>query len=432
MERLDKTYQTILDNITNNSGDTNERQTTATHLAVKNPLSEEERVPALVQLYHSRQNVPCNSNYTVFKVTNLSLETDNLDLINYFLPIKIPNSHSSPYFTECVHLVINNVTGMYDGFIEVPTKAMANELYSYVGGKRYLHGDLLNIQQSSQEELLRALFPRYKLSVVEDGHNTIEFLTRFEINALLNKCREIRSRGYRKMKVLSRPYQTIISILSKVPWHSPEVLTTIQRDHIFELSKLAIEAIRSTYKAKDYSNILGRLVRATLAVPLFTEKQKTMILATAHMKCPQDMASFVYLPLEPAVIPNTCEFVRSRQSSSSTLNQVEPNTDTARLEQKVYIATKAYQELYLEHQKTVQQLQELNDMYRRLTRSYDVLEKYCNQLQADKIVGEQVNESFSQRAKSKRTFVDPTVPSDNADKAQSELTLKWIKSQNFK
>ncbi|KAJ3313122.1 hypothetical protein HDV04_002439 [Boothiomyces sp. JEL0838] len=401
MERLDKTYQSILDNITNNSGDTNERQTTVTQLAVKNPLAEEERVPALVQLYHSRQNVPCNSNYTVFKVTSLSLETDNLDLINYFLPIKIPNSHSSPYFTECVHLVINNVTGMYDGFIEVPTRAMANELYSYVGGKRYLHGDLLNIQQSSQEELLRALFPRYKLSVVGDGHNTIEFLTRFEINTLLNKCREIRSRGYRKMKVLSRPYQTIISILSKVPWHSPEVLTTIQRDHIFELSKLAIEAIRSTYKVKDYSNILDRLVRATLAVPLFTEKQKTMILATAV------------------------------RLISSTLNQIEPNTDTARLEQKVYIATKAYQELYLEHQKTLQQLQELNDMYRRLTRSYDILEKYCNQLQADKIVGEQVSESFSQRAKSKRTFVDPAFPSD-ADKAQSELTLKWIKSQNFK
>ncbi|KAJ3274958.1 hypothetical protein HDV01_001822 [Terramyces sp. JEL0728] len=405
-----------------------------------NSLTVEERISALLQLYQSRPNVPSNSEYIVFKVIGLSLETDNWDLISYFYPIKIPSAHRAPYFTESIHLVMNNSTGKYDCYIEFPTKDMAKEFCNIVGNKRYMHGELLKIQPSTQEELMKALFPRYKIKN-GDASSTAEFISRFEINSLLNRCREIRSRGYKKLKLLARPYQTIISILTKIPWHTPDLLSTIQRDHIFELSKLAIEAIRSTYKSKDYNDLVERLARATLAVPLFTEKQKTMILSTAQMKCPKELAQFVYVPDEnqtgqvtpagefPVQFkgPPSPEYVRSRQSSMATLNQVDSNGEIAKLEQKAFIATKAYQELYLEHQKTLQELEALDDIYKRLARSYDILEKYCNQLQAENIVkvyDDRYNADASHRPKSKRTFVDP-------EPEQSEQTLQWLKSQAY-
>ncbi|KAJ3326335.1 hypothetical protein HDV06_000211 [Boothiomyces sp. JEL0866] len=419
MERLNQTYKSIIDGITNESEEMN-KPTSAAPIGPKNDLSDgnymiirEERTPALVQLYESRRNVPSNSNYSVFKICGLSHETDNWDLINYFYPIHIPNSHSAPYFTECVHLVMNSMTGKYDAFIELPTKTLAKGFYNFTGSKRFMHGDLLTIQLSTQEELIRALFPRHKLNSTEDGSNIVNYLTRFEINTLLNRCREIR--------VLIPA--NLVPRISKIQGPKPTI------------SELAIEAIKSTYKTKDYSNLMTRLVRATLAVPLFTEKQKTMILCTAHMKCPQDMVEFVYLPTEQVQSHSDAspDFVRSRQSSGTTLQQSDSSAEIAKLKQKVFVATKAYQELYLQHQKILQELQALNDMYRRLTRSYDILEKYCNQLQAEQAIQEnnftQVGGGYAQ-TKSKRTFVDNFQP-DESHKSQTDMTLKWIESQKF-
>ena len=41
--------------------------------------------------------------------------------------------------------------------------------------------------------------------------------------------------------------------------------------------------------------ILEPFVRCGLCVPLFTEKQKLMILTASQMECPADLYSFVYV-----------------------------------------------------------------------------------------------------------------------------------------
>jgi hypothetical protein len=46
------------------------------------------------------------------------------------------------------------------------------------------------------------------------------------------------------------------------------------------------------------ASLMFRLIRAGLCVPLFTEKQKLVLLNIAHVSCPQDLAPYVFYPQE--------------------------------------------------------------------------------------------------------------------------------------
>jgi hypothetical protein len=46
------------------------------------------------------------------------------------------------------------------------------------------------------------------------------------------------------------------------------------------------------------ASLMFRLIRAGLCVPLFTEKQKLVLLNIARVSCPQDLAPFVFYPQE--------------------------------------------------------------------------------------------------------------------------------------
>ncbi|KAF9984810.1 hypothetical protein BGZ65_012540 [Modicella reniformis] len=120
------------------------------------------------------------------------------------------------------------------------------------------------------------------------------FVTRDEINALLVVCRNYKLHFSRKCA--ERPFENIISIVVKYPWHQSHRVLPLHRDHVFELLKLSIESLR-VHMNKEYntidSTLLTRIVRSAILTPAFTERQKTMVLHVSSCPCPEDIVGWM-------------------------------------------------------------------------------------------------------------------------------------------
>ncbi|KAF9195429.1 hypothetical protein BGZ51_000003 [Haplosporangium sp. Z 767] len=138
---------------------------------------------------------------------------------------------------------------------------------------------------------------------------TPPFVSREEINALLVVCRNYKLHFSRKCA--ERPFENILTILSKYPWHQPYRVLPLHRDHIFELLKLAIESLRQHLR-KEYNTIhptlLTRMVRCAILTPAFTEKQKAMVLNVAGCACPDDIIGWMS-PQAPADVESESDSV---------------------------------------------------------------------------------------------------------------------------
>ncbi|KAJ3359952.1 hypothetical protein GGF32_008855 [Allomyces javanicus] len=113
------------------------------------------------------------------------------------------------------------------------------------------------------------------------------FLTRNEINQILAVCKNYKL--FFSRKCAQRPFENVVTILLKFPWHQRALVSTLQRDHMFEMAKLCIESLHQ-HLIKPYHQIdpslMDRLLRAVLMVPAFTEKQKTIVLDASGHACP--------------------------------------------------------------------------------------------------------------------------------------------------
>lgn len=103
---------------------------------------------------------------------------------------------------------------------------------------------------ASQEELFRRLYPLWPgAQKSSDEHQQQEsnigiksqdahkiYLKRDEIQAILMVCRNYKMHFSRKCA--DRPFENVVSIVAKIPWHISDACPTIlHRDHIFELLK---------------------------------------------------------------------------------------------------------------------------------------------------------------------------------------------------
>ena len=126
---------------------------------------------------------------------------------------------------------------MPECFVEFPTKDLAGVFLIYLvealkskkmHSDYHLHGRTVTIEESSQDELMTFLFPNH----VEESEDspagfillTKVFIIREEIFTLLNFCRSIKSRSPNRSKILERPFENIISIISKIPWHQVKIV----------------------------------------------------------------------------------------------------------------------------------------------------------------------------------------------------------------
>ncbi|KAJ3000873.1 hypothetical protein HDV02_002336 [Globomyces sp. JEL0801] len=362
---------------------------------------------ALETLFESRPRPPNSSTFPVLKLKGIPWDTTIAEIHDLFPEILIPHGHRYPYFTECVHIIMDRNTGktLNECYVEFPT----NESYKYaisIKHKLILRERRIYTEKSTQAELNRALFPKYyvkegELPDIEIGGT---FVTREEIASLLNTSRTIRSRiPGRLYKCVERPFETIISILSKVSWYNPTSISTIQRDHIFEMVKrkspqsliitVAVEAAKSTNN-KDYNGVIDRVIRAALCVPLFTEKQ---------MQCPKDLLRYVYTPEEEEggvtqkmidsitsierskpVWPSTpsrpnlisgATFQTSNILGESKLKEALQNLTLS--ERKLAQTVDSYNKLWSEYKLMEKDLEAVKARYTTLQQHFAVLEQFC-------------------------------------------------------
>ena len=122
-------------------------------------------------------------------------------------------------------------------------------------------------------------------------------------------------------KCPERPYESLMSIIAKFPWHRGEYYTVLQRDHLFEALKsnepsspysppptnellhviVAIETLRISMRKRPLPNLnnvlLDRLVRTGLLNICFTDRQKQSLLHAAGHPVPPIQSPLSDLPL---------------------------------------------------------------------------------------------------------------------------------------
>ncbi|KAF9575048.1 hypothetical protein EC968_004545 [Mortierella alpina] len=298
--------------------------------------------------------------WAVVRVTNIPWDVSLQDMLAFFAGFPHPPEH---LLSQNVHILMDRSTGktFNSAFIELALTPHQAGMVAQARNLKVLKGRLVTVELSSQDELMRSLFPKWAgqfqngeplihgeqlatstVTSAVNGHQEEEdatssndspndslhptrdinatpsttvctivapytppFITRDEINSLLLVCRNYKLHFSRKCA--ERPFENILSILAKYPWHQPYRVLPLHRDHIFELLKLSIESLR-LHLNKEYNNIhstlLNRMVRSAILTPAFTERQKNMVLYVAgYTSSPEDLAGWMS-PLAPADVPD--------------------------------------------------------------------------------------------------------------------------------
>ncbi|KAF9941689.1 hypothetical protein BGZ67_004263 [Mortierella alpina] len=312
--------------------------------------------------------------WAVVRVTNIPWDVSLQDMLAFFAGFPHPPEH---LLSQNVHILMDRSTGktFNSAFVELALTSHQAGMVAQARNLKVLKGRLVTVELSSQDELMRSLFPKWAgqfqngeplihgeqlvtstVASAANGHQEEEdatpssdsghspgdvnatpsttactivapytppFITRDEINSLLLVCRNYKLHFSRKCA--ERPFENILSILAKYPWHQPYRVLPLHRDHIFELLKLSIESLR-LHLSKEYNNIqstlLQRMVRSAILTPAFTERQKNMVLHVAgYTSAPEDLAGWMS-PLAPVDVSDA-----DAEDSSSTIVQEQGRTE---------------------------------------------------------------------------------------------------------
>ncbi|GAN10957.1 hypothetical protein MAM1_0437d10507 [Mucor ambiguus] len=235
------------------------------------------------------------------------------DVRHFFGNCRIPPSSTC---SQSIHIMMDRTTGktLSDAYVEFATVFDLRRAIE-TKNQKPLKGRIVSVTECCQEELLKVVFPKWRgqfqgISAIPPANEILRtmttaagggnssgcppFITREEINSLLVVCKNYKLHFSRKCA--ERPFENIISVIAKYPWHQTHLISTMHRDHIYEMLKLSIESLK-THLAKDYvqidATLLERLVRAGIMCPAFTERQKTTLLQASRMECPQDIIGFL-------------------------------------------------------------------------------------------------------------------------------------------
>ncbi|KAF9912151.1 hypothetical protein EC991_000561 [Linnemannia zychae] len=269
--------------------------------------------------------------WAVVRVTNIPWDVSLQDMLGFFTGLPYPPEH---LLAQNIHILMDRTSGktFNSAFVELALTTRQAGMVAQARNQRVLKGRQVSVELSSQDELLRSVFPKWigdfangeplipgeraidqgmaeriekdsqsvaswHLDSTKQTHPTPPFVTRDEINALLVICRNYKLHFSRKCA--ERPFENILSILAKYPWHQSHRVLPLHRDHIFELLKLSIESLRM-HLSKEYNTIhptlLTRMVRCAVLTPAFTERQKNMVLVVAGVACPEDIVGWMAPP----------------------------------------------------------------------------------------------------------------------------------------
>ncbi|KAH9852557.1 hypothetical protein C2E23DRAFT_826126 [Lenzites betulinus] len=185
----------------------------------------------------------------------------------------------------------------------------------------------VTVTRSSQEELMRALFPSWqgnfdgpRPSVTglsnESVISTLQrgLVSEAELNALSHL---IKSPDSHFLKVPSLPFYSLISLLSKFPADDDSRVfwSGNLRDSLYEITHTAVHILMARVEENplsDWANLLGQIVRAGLDCQAFTPEQMSQLSDILEASLPRSTST---PPLGHSSLPRSS--ASSRQSSYS-------------------------------------------------------------------------------------------------------------------
>ncbi|CAJ0879507.1 2907_t:CDS:10 [Entrophospora sp. SA101] len=257
---------------------------------VKLPLQLQQSQQSNQQLQNYQLNeltkLAIPYNWPVVRLSNIPWDVSSKDIKTFFSAFNLPDASTGKTYSEA--------------FIELVNKNEAKRAVE-TRNLKPLKGRIITCMESTQGDLMKAIFPKWKgefsgsnaivTQTVLQSNPTIPhvpFITREEMNSLLKSFFKL----HFSRKCAERPFENIISVLVKFPFHQGELYTTLQRDLLFEMLKLAIESLK-IHLSKEYHRIddtlMERMMRAGILTPVFTERQKLMVLHVSGLSLPEDL-----------------------------------------------------------------------------------------------------------------------------------------------
>ncbi|KAK6511965.1 hypothetical protein TWF481_000864 [Arthrobotrys musiformis] len=231
--------------------------------------------------------------WNLVKIENIPYNLDD-DMLFEFLgktPGLVPEEHGG------IHIIMDRTTGKtMDCFLEFPTVGAAERfIQRRCNNNRrcILGGRHISLELVRQGELMRWLFPKVRGATWGDNGGlvlgdwtalsaTVEIISREELVMILGHARTPHRSPFSR-KCLQRPYESLMSVVTKFPWKETDDYTLKQRDLIFQAAFEAGELLkRQILRGKAGPNIdlrlLRRLCRTISFCPGFTYRQKLTFL----------------------------------------------------------------------------------------------------------------------------------------------------------
>ncbi|KAH8695068.1 hypothetical protein BGW36DRAFT_428957 [Talaromyces proteolyticus] len=203
-----------------------------------------------------------------------------------------------------VHIIMERSTAKtMDAFVEFETQKDAESTVrrlSFTESGRYarLGTRHVDVSLSSQDELLRDIFPRAKCVEWRGGNPLLlentdpysagfqGFLTKEEIRGLITHA-ENPGRSPFTERCRQRTYESLISTLWKYPWNASTMYTVEDRDDLYQAAVHQMLELCEKAKQRRFLGLnealLHDLLRAGLSCPAFNERQKFCLITASEL-----------------------------------------------------------------------------------------------------------------------------------------------------
>ncbi|KAL8768979.1 MAG: hypothetical protein Q9209_004896 [Squamulea sp. 1 TL-2023] len=202
----------------------------------------------------------------------------------------------TPEYGVAVHIIMDRPTGKtMDCYVEFFSQGDAQAALNKClmrGNQLRLGERVVDVHMSSQDELLKELFPRAKNCTWEYGRPRItestepyntgfkSFVTNEELLQTVTWADKPHRSNYTQ-KCLQRPYECMISTLAKFPWFCVDRYTIKTRDELFRSTLSLVNILMNqlnraneAYLPHISETLLNDLLYAGLNVPAFSEQQR--------------------------------------------------------------------------------------------------------------------------------------------------------------
>ncbi|KAL9059633.1 MAG: hypothetical protein Q9206_001412 [Seirophora lacunosa] len=189
-----------------------------------------------------------------------------------------------------IHIIMDRTNGKtMDCYVEFFSHGDAQAAFNkcLLRGSQLRLGDrVVDVSMSTQDELLKEMFPKAKNVTWNHGRPIVResndpYNSGFKAFVTNEELLQLVGYAEKPHRCLQRPYESMISLLSKFPWFAVDRYTLRTRDEIYRqtlrLIALLVDQLRRGHEAylpHLSESLLSELLYAGLNAPAFSEQQR--------------------------------------------------------------------------------------------------------------------------------------------------------------